>query len=374
MSGRRNVREIDVVVSGHLCMDMFPDMDTIPRAALALAGTLLETGPLAISTGGAVSNVGRALHRLGLDVRLVAAVGDDLIGRATAQLLGEQDPALNRHIRFRSGAPSSYTIALSPQRTDRTFLHYPGVNGTFGAADIEFNLLREARFFYLGYPSILPKLMEDDGAELETIFAASYKTGAVTALDMSLPDPAGPGGRVDWHKLIARTLPFVDVFVPSIEEILFMLRRADYDAWRGAVVPHLTRAYLRSLADELLAMGAAVVGFKLGEFGMVLYTANDAARFARFATLDSAAWAGQEVYHPAFAVTVAGTTGAGDCAYAGLLAALRHGLSPAGAVEFACGVGACNVEAPDASSGVRSWEATRARIAAGWPLRTETLT
>ena len=32
----------------------------------------------------------------------------------------------------------------------------------------------------------------------------------------------------------------------------------------------------------------------------------------------------------------------------------------------AVGVGACNVEAADALSGVRSWEDTQARIQAGW--------
>ena len=33
-------------------------------------------------------------------------------------------------------------------------------------------------------------------------------------------------------------------------------------------------------------------------------------------------------------------------------------------------VGGCNVEAPDAVSGVRSWEETVARVAAGWSRQT----
>lgn len=40
--------------------------------------------------------------------------------------------------------------------------------------------------------------------------------------------------------------------------------------------------------------------------------------------------------------------GAGDAAYAGLLAAMLRGLPPQAAAEMACAVGACCVEAPDA--------------------------
>ncbi|MFN8451760.1 MAG: PfkB family carbohydrate kinase [Anaerolineae bacterium] len=38
-------------------------------------------------------------------------------------------------------------------------------------------------------------------------------------------------------------------------------------------------------------------------------------------------WANRQVWHPAFAVNVAGTTGAGDSAYAGFLTAMLKGLS-----------------------------------------------
>ena len=79
-----------------------------------------------------------------------------------------------------------------------------------------------------------------------------------------------------------------------------------------------------------------------------------------------AAWAGHEVWSACFKVTVVGTTGAGDATIAGFLCALLRGLDPLDALTSAVGVGACNVEAADALSGLRSWEDTQARIAAGW--------
>lgn len=339
-----------------------------------MAGRLLETGPMAVSTGGAVSNTGLALHRLGVNVRLLATVGDDLIGDVIIAFMRRRDPALAEFIRPKADQPSSYSVVLSPQNADRTFLHCPANNATFGVDDIDFALVAQAKLFHLGYPPILPTLYADEGAQLAAIFAQAKATGAVTSLDTSLPDPDGPAGRVNWPVVLARTLPNVDVFVPSIEEILFMLRRDDYERWRGAVLPNLTRDYVRDLADHLIALGVAVAGFKLGEMGMYLRT-GDAQAMKRLAPLgiDPAAWAEQTVYHPAFAVDVIGTTGAGDSAYAGLLAGMVRGMTPTEAVQLACAVGACNVEAADATSGVRAFEETIARIAAGWPLRQDRL-
>lgn len=367
-----NTYPIDVIAAGHLCLDLLPEMATVTRNAMNLPGHLAETGGLAFSTGGAVSNVGLSLHKLGARVRLLATVGDDLIGHATADLIRRTDPALTELITFQAGAPSSYTIVLSPEGADRTFLHCPGVNGTFGIAQIDFSLLDRAAIFYLGYPTLLPRLLIDDGAELEAIYRRAARSGIVTALDMTLPDPVGPGGKVDWRRLLSRTLPFVDVFVPSIEEILFMLRREQFNAWRGDLFAHLTLPFLHDLAGELLAMGVAITGFKLGEVGMYL-RAGDLPRLERLRriALDAGAWAGTEKYHQAFAVKVVGTTGAGDSALAGLLVALLRGLTPVEAVTMACAVGAHNVEALDAISGIHSWEETQDRVRRGWPVRPE---
>ena len=60
--------------------------------------------------------------------------------------------------------------------------------------------------------------------------------------------------------------------------------------------------------------------------------------------------AGAQIWHPAFQVDVAGTTGAGDAAYAGLLAALMRGLEPEACARMACAVAACNIEAADATT------------------------
>lgn len=356
--------DIDIIVSGHLCLDLIPDMAHVPLQGFAQPGQLHEVGTLTISTGGVVSNTGLALHRLGANVRLMATVGDDLLGRVIIASLKTHDERLSELISVQPGASSSYSVVLSPERVDRIFLHCTGTNSAFSSTNVDFGLLRRARVFHLGYPPVLPRLIADDGAELSALYRQAQAAGVITSLDMTLPDPHGPSGRANWTEIIQRTLPYVDIFLPSIEEILFMLRRADYETWYGQVLNHLTFSYLSGLAGELLDMGAAVVGFKLGEMGMYLRTAP-VARLARL-QLDTARWGNRELYSPSYAVNVVSTVGAGDSAYAGFLAALVRDLPPEDCIRWACAVGACTCETPDATSGVRSWGSIQERIESGW--------
>jgi len=61
-----------------------------------------------------------------------------------------------------------------------------------------------------------------------------------------------------------------------------------------------------------------------------------------------------------------GTTGAGDATIAGFLGALLRDKTAEEALTMAVAVGACNVEAADALSGLQSWQATQERVDQGW--------
>jgi sugar/nucleoside kinase (ribokinase family) len=363
-------KSIEVVVCGHLCVDLIPGMRAITAEQIATPGRLYFIDPVTIATGGAVSNTGLALHKLGVKVRLLANIGDDALGQVIRSTLVAHDPVLAENLQVKSGQAASATIVLSPQNADRTFLHCTGTNDLFGVADVDFDLVAEGVMFHLGYPPLLPRLVQHDGAELEAIFRGAKKAGAVTSLDMAMPDPSSVIARSNWKKIMGRVLPHMDIFVPSIEETVLMLRRADYDDWGADILRHVDRAYLSSLADEFLAHGIPITGFKLGEYGMYLKTSQKASDYTALSQLglNVADWLGCELYQPAYAVQVAGTTGAGDSAYAGFLTSLLKGLSPVEALRYACAVGGCNVEAPDATSGIRPWDAVQDRLAAGWSL------
>src|SRR6185503_4762577 len=118
------------------------------------------------------------------------------------------------------GEASSYTVILNPPNVDRIFLHCPGANDTFGAGDVNYELLCQANLFHFGYPPLMKRLYQNDGAELIRMFKQAKATGVTTSLDMAMPDPTSPSGQANWPAILKAVLPAVDLFVPSIEEIL----------------------------------------------------------------------------------------------------------------------------------------------------------
>ena len=355
----------DVVVAGHIALDILPDMSMLTPDQVIEAGKVYEIGAISYSTGGAVSNTGLALHRLGVPVDLLAAVGDDWVGRAIIDYVRGFGPDLSDHFQVLPGAASPYTVVIEPLNHDRTLLTNTGVYNDYDLSNIDLKRVAAARLFHLGYPTLLPRLYANNGDGFLALLHAIKATGVAISIDMSLPPPDSPSGRADWRAILNRCLPQVDIFVPSIEEIMFMLRRPDLERWGSQLFERLDADYLAGLADDLLSMGVAIAGFKLGARGLYLQAASDLAFLADLGG-SPAQWTGASVWQPAFQVEVAGTTGAGDAAYAGLLAAMLRGHGPRECVRRACAVAACNIEAADATSGVRTWEETEARLAAGW--------
>ncbi|MGO9961781.1 MAG: carbohydrate kinase family protein [Solirubrobacteraceae bacterium] len=350
-----------VVVAGHVCLDVIP---MLQRPAPIEPGMLIEVGAAAVSSGGAVANTGVALHRLGVPVRLMGKVGDDLFGSALLAALDAHGLAAGMIVA--PGQTTSYSIVISPPGVDRCFLHCPGTNDTFAADDVPAGGLAGARLFHFGYPPLMRRMYADDGRELRVLCRSARDAGLATSLDLCRPDPSSAAGKVDWRAILANTLAYVDVVGPSVEELLFMLDRPAYERLQAGE-PVLHRAMLADLAGQLLDMGATVAAIKLGDQGLYLRTAVDVDRFTGLLGLDPAQWSDREVLSPCFAPRrLAGTTGSGDCTIAGLLAALLRGDGPAQAATAATAVGACCVEAADASSGIPPWPVVADRLRAGW--------
>ncbi|HRW49604.1 MAG TPA: carbohydrate kinase family protein, partial [Caldilinea sp.] len=180
-----------IVVAGHLCVDVIPEFEqgVSSLATLLTPGRLNKVGPALISTGGSVSNTGIALHRLGVPVRLMGKVGRDLFGGAILDVVRGYDEALTEGMIVDPAADSSYTLVINPPGVDRIFLHCPGANDTFGAADVDLDKVRGARIFHFGYPPIMRRMYLNDGDELAELLRAVRALGVTTSLDMAQPDP-----------------------------------------------------------------------------------------------------------------------------------------------------------------------------------------
>ena len=355
-----------IVVCGHLCLDIIPGFPAVTVGQdWFRPGGLSVVGAPVISTGGAVSNVGLGLNSLGLPVRLAARIGDDAFGKLVQDRVTASGAGLAEGIRCVKGEVTSYTVVLNPPGIDRVFFHCPGANDTFTDGDVADGVLTDAFMLHFGYPPLMEKIWSDGGAALERLLSRAKAMGARTSLDMSMPDPKSPSGKVDWNAFLARVLPRVDFFLPSVEELLFMTDRTTYErlAGRGggdSIIRDVSFRDLQRVAETALHQGASAVLIKLGDRGAYLRTAASAP-----GGID--AWASRELYTPVFSVpALAGTAGAGDATIAGFLASVYKGLDPEDALTMAVAVGGSCVEAPDAVSGIRSWEETLGRVRGGW--------
>lgn len=358
-----------IVVAGHLCLDITPELHRSRANSfgeLLVPGALVNVGPCTVSTGGPVSNTGIALVKLGCATVMMAKVGNDPFGRSIVERM--QRLGADGGIIVVDGEHTSYTVALAPPGLDRVFLHHPGANDTFGADDIPYEKLDDAVLFHLGYPPLMRRMYLNDGDELVETLRRARERGVTVSLDMSLPDPSSESGAVDWDRVLRRALPYVDIFLPSAEEVLFalerdrFLRRRDQSAREGMDALELfTPDDYSRLSERLLSYGVAVAGLKSGHRGIYVRTAS-AGRLSscgRLAVNDNEAWADRELWEPPFAVdSVASATGAGDCAIAGFLAAAVRGESLESAVRAATALGAQNVSVLDATSGITDWEQT----------------
>lgn len=365
-------RPIDAVAAGHICLDIipkFPDEVGKTIGEIMRPGKLVNVEAAAISTGGPVSNTGIALSMLGLNVAFMTQVGDDYFGQAVIGRL--QQRGASDGVKVVPGEVTSYTVALAPPGIDRIFLHCPGTNNTFTSAAVNAEMVGQAKLFHLGYPPLMRALYANEGEELMRTFKLAKDAGATTSLDMSLPDPASESGQANWKAILQKTLPYLDIFLPSIEEAMFMLDRERFLTMKEAVggaeiIDHLHGDDYSTLADELLAYGAAIVALKSAHRGFYVKTgsAERLAAMGPAAPADVAAWANRELWCPAYHVAkIASATGSGDSSIAGFLSAYLRGLRIEQCLQTANCVGSQNVRVLDALSGIKTWDETQAMIA-----------
>ena len=363
-----------VISAGHICLDItpvFPAGKQVDQlSSLLVPGKLIQTEAADVHTGGSVANTGLALKLLGCDVTLMGKVGDDALGMMIRSILARYGAG---GLLVDPESSTSYSVVLAVPGLDRIFLHNPGANDTFTGTDIPDDVLEDAALFHFGYPPLMKHAWENNGAELVSLFRRVKEKGIATSLDLAAVDPQSPAGRADWEKILADVLPWVDFFVPSFEELCWMLDRERYNRLASDgrdVTDGLDKeAEALPLAEQLLSMGGRIVVIKCGTSGMLLRTAGKetVAGVGSRLGLDADEWSDQKVFQPCFkADIVRSGTGAGDTSIAAFLAAVLSGRSPASCIALASAEGACCVTAYDALSGLKPLDELEERIRKGW--------
>ena len=360
-------KTFDITVAGHICLDIIPRFQSEEKqdvASLFVPGKLITMKEVVVSSGGPVSNTGLNAKKLGMKVAFMGKVGDDFFGRGLLSLLKDYDA--DKGMIIAKGEHTSYTVVLAPAGIDRMFLHSPGANNTYSSADIDYEVVKNSRLFHLGYPPLMQALYRNEGKELTAIFKKVKQLGVTTSLDMSLPDPNSEAGKVNWEKILENTLPYVDIFLPSVEESAFMIEQKRFyeikqQASHKDAVDFYTIEDVEHLARRFLQMGTAMVVLKCAHRGSHLRTAGKE-RLSSITAISPEKlipWTNLCLWGEAYQAPVFGSaTGSGDSFIAGFLTALLSGYDPFTSLRFAHCVGCQNVTRPDAISGVTNHQET----------------
>ena len=385
------MRKKKAIVAGHICLDITPVFsgDTSMKGCQAGTeetgsrmvniGDVLQPGKLIqmdvadVHTGGAVANTGLAMKLLGAEVSLMGKIGRDPFGDMVMNILQKYDA--ERGMICLEQESTSYSVVLAMPGIDRIFLHHPGANHTFAAEDISEEQLEAASLFHFGYPPLMRKMYENQGKELTALFQKAKAKECATSLDFAAMDAKSEAGQIDWKLILEKTLPYVDFFVPSVEELCFMLDRAKYyELLTRAKGRDITEILdidtdVKPLADWCMAHGTKVLMIKCGAPGIYYRTADvgQLTELSHILELHTEEWADREGFEASYVPErILSGTGAGDTSIAAFLTSGMKGYSLDVALQMATATGTSCVAAYDALSGLKSLEELQRKIDAGW--------
>lgn len=286
------------------------NVEFIEEIRLTVAGT----------AGGTVVDTAK----LGLRSLAVGAVGDDEKADWVLHTLGKHGIDTSAMQRL-PGVPTSATILNVRPNGDRPALHVRGASDHFTVPEALEDLVFDAPIVHLGGTGLLRAL---DGAASAALLRAAKARGRIVTFDL-IAAHAGTLALVD------PLLPFIDFFLPSIEEARDM---------SGQKTPE-------DCARFYLDRGTTCCVFTLGAEG-AYYAHRDGTRLAS----------------PAYEVDVVDTTGCGDAFDAGFIAALHHRFDTETALRFAQASAGLVATGLGSDAGIVSFEHTLDAMRT-WPVK-----
>ena len=282
-----------VTVMGACILDVLGrPVETIPPGQGSVRLAEIRATAAGTAAGPAVD-----LAKLGASVRVIGALGDDLIGDIVAAAMARHGVDTAGLVRKKEAQTSATILPIRPNG-ERPALHVPGATRLFSRTDIDLEHITGSRALLIGAPDALAGLT---GQELADVAQAASSQGALVAVDVLRP------GRPQDLERLAPLLGQADWFLPNADQLLALTGRAS----------------LAGAMDDIVALGTRGVAVTLGADGCLVATRQDPAAMAL----------------PALKVDVVDTTGCGDGFTAGMLAGLLLGADSVDAawLGVACG-------------------------------------
>ncbi len=263
------------------------------------------------TAAGAVMNAAK----MGIKTATVACLGNDEKG----DFINDQYARMGidcSMVQRTDKAKTSATILPIRPNGERPALHARGASDNLFVEEKGFDAVCDASFLHHGGTGLLKAM---DGGQSARLLAHAKAKGLTTSFDLIAPND-------NTLFLLRDLLPFVDYFMPSMEEAQFLSSRTDPD----------------DIAAFFMEMGAGTCIFKWGENGSFIRTP------------------GETFQIPAFKVTVSDTTGCGDAYCGGFVAGLAMGYDLRESCRLGTAVSALVATGLGSDAGVVDLASTRA--------------
>lgn len=249
-----------------------------------------------ITVAGTAAGTSVDLAKLGANVLAMGATGTDELGNFVHDTMNRYGIDTTNLVR-KTGVQTSATMLPIRPNGARPALHVLGANAELCLDDINFDAIAKADFLHLGGTYLMAKL---DGEPTRDILRFAKEHGVTTTLDMIALD------RPDLLQVIEPCLPYVDYFMPGLEEAMMICKLKDR----------------KDVINFFLDRGVGHTVFKMGGEGSSICAKG----------MD-------EIRVPAYKVPVVDSTGCGDAYCAGFIVGLSMGwnLEQAGRLGSAAG-------------------------------------
>lgn len=258
------------------------NVDLIDEIRLTVAGTAAGTSV--------------DLAKLGADVFAMGALGKDELGNFVVDTMNRYHINTENLVRKDNIQTSATMLPIRPNGA-RPALHVLGANAELSLDDINWDAIAGADYLHFGGTYLMAKL---DGEPTRDILKFAKEKGVTTTLDMIALD------RPDLLEVIEPCLPYIDYFMPGLEEAMMICDLKDR----------------QDVIQFFLDRGVGHTVLKMGEEG------------SSIASQDIA-----EIRIPTYKVPVVDSTGCGDAYCAGFIVGLSMGwdVEKAGRLGSACG-------------------------------------
>jgi sugar/nucleoside kinase (ribokinase family) len=196
-------KQFNVLVAGELNIDLILDkLDQFP-----VIGKEIMAAEMIYTLGSSSAIFASNLSTLGVSVNYCGCIGNDSFGDKIINDLASKNVNTSNIIRSTTSG-TGITVAFNFNQK-RAMVTYPGAMNELKQNDITDNMLKQSQHLHVSSIFLQPALKPG----LVDLFKRAKDFGITTSLDPQW-DPAEKWD-CDWKNL----LPYVDVFLPNIEEL-----------------------------------------------------------------------------------------------------------------------------------------------------------